>query len=462
MMPSVFQSMSDGKMASLIDAASQRVAVATPAVRRSTSAALLRAANRIGKDSVVIVTDCDEEVFRLGYGDFDALSELHNADIGVRQSPGLRIGFLLCDDQAWIFAPTALYVQEEVQSDETPNAIALRGIDVDRIASRVLPVASENPVAATPRLNPSVAAAIEQLPTEVRDNLIEMVTGTKKEIRDEIASAEIEIGHEEVPARVIEHTKKVLDQAPPIAFDVARQVRVFEPYIQYVEISLRGCAIERHRVEVPKAIQGIEPNAELNSRLRTTFELIEKSSSISSKPLEKELNDIRENFTRALGKPWGRVILRSSRPLFDARIDSFRKRLAQHKESVQENLEKHLGDSRSQLVDYYLPLVRESPPDVLLGQITTPKPSDEQIRSWLEAELERVFPAPESLVTEMQLDVQFRDVTYETLNESGFGEKLRDAFPRVDWEKPFDEFDAAKERNAKEDVVDSNDKRSET
>jgi len=184
-----------------------------------------------------------------------------------------------------------------------------------------------------------------------------------------------------VRQEVLECTDKALEQAPPIKFDVARQVRVFEPYIQYVEISLRGCAIERHRVEVPKAIQGIDPNAELNSRLRTTFELIERSSSVSSKPLEKELNDIRDNFTRALGKPWGRVVLRAQRALFDERIAAFKKRLAEHKESVEKSLAKHLEDSRKQLVEYYLPLVRESPPDVLLGQITTPKPSDEQIRA---------------------------------------------------------------------------------
>jgi len=52
----------------------------------------------------------------------------------------------------------------------------------------------------------------------------------------------------------------------------------------------------------------------------------------------------------------------------------------------------------------------------------------------------------------MKLDVQFRDVTYETLNEEGFGEKLRDAYPQVEWDKPFNEFDAAKARGSSEAV----------
>jgi hypothetical protein len=53
-------------------------------------------------------------------------------------------------------------------------------------------------------------------------------------------------------------------------------------------------------------------------------------------------------------------------------------------------------------------------------------------------------------MSDMSLDVQFRDVTYETLNQPGFGEKLREAFPLVNWDKPFEEFDAARERESPE------------
>jgi len=47
----------------------------------------------------------------------------------------------------------------------------------------------------------------------------------------------------------------------------------------------------------------------------------------------------------------------------------------------------------------------------------------------------------------MRLDVQFRDVTYETLCEDGFFGALKKAYPLVPWEKPFNEFNAAKERD---------------
>ena len=45
------------------------------------------------------------------------------------------------------------------------------------------------------------------------------------------------------------------------------------------------------------------------------------------------------------------------------------------------------------------------------------------------------------------MEVTFRDVTYETLNEDGFSEALSKAYPHVNWDRPFDEFNAAKQRD---------------
>jgi hypothetical protein len=136
------------------------------------------------------------------------------------------------------------------------------------------------------------------------------------------------------------------------------------------------------------------------------------------------------------------------RKIFDDRIAEFRTKLESHKAKVQTELEKHLGDSRKKVVDYYLPLVKARPPDSLIGQLPTEKPDDEHVRCWLDMELDHAFPRGEQLLSEMKLDVQYRDVTYETLKENGFAEALRQAYPQVNWNKPFDEFNAAREKQA--------------
>lgn len=415
---SIFTAMSDYKAADLIAAAKRRAILAAPMLREKTAQALVAARAQLGSDSVRIVVDCDEEVFRLGYGDIRTFQLLRDAGCVVQQSAGLRIGVLVCDDRAWIFAPTALYVQAEVHSNETPNAVELRAADVERIVWRLSP---------------------EQREAEIRNP-------THPELREDLHAAELEIGHEPVTDEAVEQTARALEIAPPIPFDVARQVRVFTPYIQYVDIQLTGCAIQRRRVEIPKSIRGVGAAAEIEGRLKTTFDLIEKSSEVSSQELERELNEIRDDLTRPLGKPWGRVMLRAVRPRFDQRIGEFRKNLEAHKKRVEGDLAKHLNESRKQVIEYFLPLVKKSPPDALVGQLMTQHPTNEDLRAWLEDELKRVFPPPEDVLKDMKLEVHYRDVTYETLNENGFADALKKAYPRVDWDKPFDEFNAAKER----------------
>jgi hypothetical protein len=124
----------------------------------------------------------------------------------------------------------------------------------------------------------------------------------------------------------------------------------------------------------------------------------------------------------------------------------FRHRLEAHKQTVEGSLVEYLASSRRQLVDHFFPVAVEAPPDGLLGQIMG-HPSEDQVRAWLEAQLDRVFPQPRDLVADMRLEVLFRDVAYETLQEAGFGEKLREVFPHVEWDKPFHEFDAARARS---------------
>lgn len=412
-----FLAISDRRLPTLIGASERRVILAVPALHETTSEALIAVHRRLGGANVRIVIDCAEKVFRLGYGRFDSVEALVAAGCDVRQSAGLRVGVLIVDDRGWIFAPAALYVEDEVHSDETPNAVCLRGNDVEALASSIAPDMAED----APR-------------PESRE------PGNSADVRHP------EVGIEKVTTKQMERVGEGLSIAPPVPFDVARQVHVFEPYLQYVEISLRGCAIQKHRVQLPKSILAIDSEGEIANRLRTTFDLIEKSSAVSSEALDKELLPIRENFTKSIGKPWGRVMLKSVRPRFDQVVSDFRVKLKAHEVVVRKKLQSLIDESKKQVVDAYLPLLQKRPPDALLGQIMRPEPTVGDLRKWLDAELKGVFPTADDLVDEMALDVTYRDVTFETLNETGFRERIQNAFPMVDWDKPFEEFIAAKEK----------------
>ena len=135
----VFTSISSDKIAQIAKTAQSRIMLVAPAIFNNIAQVITEAAHRIGKENITIVLDCDEEVFRLGYGDFDAIKQITESGLEVRQSPGLRLGVFICDERAWVFSPVALYVQPEVHSDETPNAVEITGNDIDRLIASITP-----------------------------------------------------------------------------------------------------------------------------------------------------------------------------------------------------------------------------------------------------------------------------------------------------------------------------------
>ena len=215
-------------------------------------------------------------------------------------------------------------------------------------------------------------------------------------------------------------------------------------------LRLTGAGIQRHRMAIPEKIQNLGGSEELENRLRTTFELIEKGSKLSSKPLEDALNEIRKNFTPSLGKDHGRVVLKAAKPQLVTRLKEFRIKLEAHQQAVEGELQKHLDTSREQIVAYYLPRVMEAKPDALLGQSLNGEVSEAAANRWLHGELDRVFPSAESLIHEMKLEERYKDVTFETLNREDFLDSVKDAFPDVDWQKAYSEFKAAGQSEAKD------------
>ncbi len=73
------------------------------------------------------------------------------------------------------------------------------------------------------------------------------------------------------------------------------------------------------------------------------------------------------------------------------------------------------------------------------------KPTEENARLWLDSELLRVFPKTETLIQKMQLEMRYKDVTFETLNRPDFLDSVKVVFPHFDWDKAYAEFQAAGE-----------------
>ena len=91
------------------------------------------------------------------------------------------------------------------------------------------------------------------------------------------------------------------------------------------------------------------------------------------------------------------------------------------------------------------PRVIANPPEAS-GAVSLDEPAEEDARKWLIHELETVFPGAEQLIKEMELDVTYKDLTFETLNRKILP-RVQQAYPILDWEKPYKEFRAAGEKH---------------
>lgn len=411
----LFSSLDSCAIASVMRSARHSICYAAPGIQLDPATALAEVAARLGPELITICLDFDERVLRMGFGDLAAVKVLREAGIVVSSTPGLRTGLLIVDHVGYIFTPTALYLEADNRSADTFNAMRLSKEQVSEALARLSPAAK----------------------------LIAIAMAKTEDERETIRQQTVDLPSTPVLAAAIQQVERSLAEAPPVRFDVARQVRVYSAYLQYVELSLTGAAIQRHRIAIPPAFQNLGGAKDLEGRMRTTFDLIEKGGKLSSKVLEDELNSIRKAFTRPLGKRHGRVALKAAKVHLEARIDAFRERLINHQETVKSELQAKLDESRRQIVDYYAPIVVQNPPDAILGQFV--EIGENEAKLWLDGELCRVFPKASELLDQMQLDIGYKDVTYETLNQPDFLDAIKTAFPHIDWLKAHEEYRAAGE-----------------
>lgn len=425
----LFRSLSSIKIAELIRSAQRSVCFAAPGILREPAKAMAEVADRIGSELITVCLDFDEKVMRMGFGEMEAVNSLRKANIEVRTVHGLRTGLVIVDGEGYIFTPTALYLEADDRPTDAPNAMRLSQEQAKEALARLSPVAK----------------------------MIAMAHADTEEERERIREQAEEVATEPVADQKVNEVEKRLTETPPVQFDIARQVRVYSSYLQYVELELKGAALQRRRLSIPPTVLNLGNSEEIRGRLRTTFEVIEKNSMISWswKQMNDNLNDIRDELTRKLPDDAGRIVLKSEKPQLDKRLEEFKKELEQHRELVREELRETRDEAREQIVEYYLPIILKSPPVDLRYQFSRDRPADEEARErlareWLDRkvkpEFKKEFDRLKSDVEKMHLIARYKDVTYETLNREDFLQSVQEQYPHINWARAHEEYRAAGEK----------------
>jgi len=325
------------------------------------------------------------------------------------------MGLLIVDDIGFAFTPTALLLEGEKVDGHGMNAM------------RLLPAQTKEAMA---RLSPAAKA-------------VAMVLAKTEDERQALSKIKVEYTPAPIEEKAVAAVTKAIEAAPVVKFDVERQVRVYNAFLQYVTVNLKNASIDRKRVAIPASILALGGTDGLNGRLRSTFDLIEKSSAISSAPLTKKVDELRKDYTPSIGRG-DRVMLKSARQKFDESVAVIRAELATYSAKLEATIETELAKSKEAIINFYEPIAAANPPNAAHGLFGS------DARAWLAHELQRAFPSANTLVSKMSLDVDFKDVTFETLQAPKFLKAVKLAFPGSNWDKAHEEYQAAGEsRNTK-------------
>jgi hypothetical protein len=414
-----FCHLDSSKMADFIQTAERAVVYAAPSIHTLLAQAMREVSLRLDPMMLTVSLDMNEHVLRMGYGDIDAIQLLSNSGISINNSPHLRTALLIVDDQGFSFTPTALYLEAESSNASAYNAIRLTPEQVTEALARLSPVAKSIALA---------QAVVKNQPTEELERLTDLPVIDSNLVDD----------------RDIQEIKSSLEAAPPIDFDIARQVRVYESYLQYVDLKLKGTSFKQRRITIPQSFQKTKKVDDVRSRLRTSFDLIPEDSELLSTSLDDEIKEIRKRFIKPLGNG-DSLLLKEHKSKFESRIASLEQLLGEYQTNCRTQLQGLLDRTRDEITKYYLNILQDSPPDdlcYLYGDTI----DDEMLKRWITMELDKVFPLAEQLTESMKVDVQYKDVTFETLNVPDFINAVKKAFPLVNWDKAHKEFTAAAQR----------------
>jgi hypothetical protein len=303
----------------------------------------------------------------------------------IQQRPGIRIGLLISDDTTLVFSPTPLLVESESGQFPRPNAVrfdAEPGARADR---------SSGPL--------------------------------DREVEDLIQGGEC------VETPQVEEVERNLEENPPLKFDLAQIVRVFNARFEFVDFELTGLSISRMRAPIPSDLMGLAKDRKTQNLLHGTVNLVPEDSELSGARVYRLKKLITDRYLVPL-KGYGSVVLRANKQAFEDSVKTLRKYVERFQKRVKQQLQTEMGNNRRILVEALLPAVAANPPKRWLKSLGQ-RPSTEVLRCQLDAELGAAFGTADDVTNTMKVRVVFKGVTYESLSDPKFVEIATKAMPSL-------------------------------
>ena len=345
-MSRTFTTATDDSLIALIAGAQNRLAVIAPGLTTPVARALAARMKELPTLSLTVILDADAEVYRMGYGDAEALEIIRETSINemfdLREQTGVRIGVVISDDRTMVYAPVSRNVEAGSTTEEKPNAIILHGGATEKLAE---------------------------------------ATGA--------AAGETEVGVKGMePARVAEMAAD-LKTNPPHPFDLTRKLKVFVTEVQFIELRMPNATFSSHKIKLPPSFQKFEDESlrrDIDSSLKIPIDLeTELDVSIKSyrgdetlKVNEAAVTRERREIERVFIHNWkgrGKVILRNDKDQVIKEMNRLVEIIKEYHNALKALFDDSKKAFSERLVREFLGVWQKSPPEHLIRRRKTDKQS---------------------------------------------------------------------------------------
>lgn len=376
----------DDLVARTIAGAQKRLVVVAPAVSVRVAREICDRCAKLEPHEVTLILDGDPEVYRLGYGQLEGLEVLaqtaERLGVSIRRQPGLRIGVVIADTDTLIYVPTPQLVEAGPNTHTGANAIRL-GQPLSKVEREI---------------------------------------GLGKDM-------DPRIGRDSFKAQDIERVQGDLRSNPPQKFDLARKVTVFNAFIEFVDLHVRGTDVAKQTVTLPNHLLAFaDENA--RQRWRSTFRLLDAEDALSGAEIENDRRLLIRRFLRVIPR-YGTVVMQRDKGDFQEALRELENSVEEFGKRVKAGIQGRIDKSINELCGALLPSLTQDPPAEWIPS-SGRRPDGPTVQRLLEQDLRRAFGTADQWVRKMRVSSVFKGVTYELLSDPDFLAAATQAIPELE------------------------------
>jgi len=385
----VFITLNEDVMTELLRKAERRVCYAGPGIYDWVAEALICVSVDLGPRNVLVIVDPDPFVMQVGYGTEQALHRLHDKGIPVRVQKGLRIGIVIADEFAAVFAPPALNV-DVFPSAGIPNAVCLSAGEAGRLLRAI---AIDNQSNSTPDGLEDFAVKDD----EQEDNVPRITT----------------LGEALLEQSDLAKIRETLVRHPPVSPDLDRQMRIINSTFQVVKVTLNGVKLSQRKLPLRAEELGIE-DADLRRRIGSSFKLFETDVDSFTRGFQDDLDEIKRKYNLKPVGEIGYLVLSKDRADLENALRFFQKNLEIAQEKLKDEIRKELDQSKDRLRGLFASTLRRDGED------------QERLNRRLDSTLYRMkFPSAEDVLWKLGCDWYIFNLSEQMMERGDFAEKVK-------------------------------------